>query len=1047
MNAEYLTEKLLQRTTELYREYIDVKSWCQQMWSCGQACALFMDHGPNHSRKVLEYINVVLEKALKADAKLLTDVDLYLLNASAWLHDIGMQVEFKDPTFSTYSCDLSFDKQKDIRKNHAAHTETIIEALIGRVSFAREGSLIGTRAYNPAFRLLCGAHRGADINTIERRLLELNRDVKDNTKLIFLIGLLQFADAAHMSKDRVVGKSVETLYLSGHHTGDSHRALQQQYFNCLYIDDATVSVDSNATIHFKLTCSCSAQDDEVIIKNQMDVYWRKIQRSHADSITLLRRLRPNWKFAPDIGWGHPNAGKLPCPSNLYIGDEVLLAPSAHSSRTVAKLPEVQALPGRYRMPYRSIGGGFVGRTDALWNIHDSLSRANAAVIEGVGAVTGAGGIGKSQLAVEYAHRFATAYSGGIFWIDAAQGKTTLIKQLIEGSESKFRGFDKLSERDKLARLWKEMSRYGRVLIILDDFPKNESLRSWLPPSASICTLITTRRRDLNVACVSLDFLTEEESLALLNTSHRQFGPEAHELLQRLGGLPLALELARSYLNLRPEVTVEALLAEIDRVGEMHALSRFSLDYADELPTGHEKEVAATFQISWDLVSRVSQDVLRIMSLVESTPVPRDLLRVALGIEDSESIFNAPLGDAIRELNRISLIDLDKDGDPTIHSLIKAFVKCNVQERDPLCEKLPASLRRLISEAGNDHLKLKKIVPHAEYVFRLLTSENDPDAMSGDEAIGLTAPLVASALKLITTDSLQRARSSCTATISYLERVRDGALREWTSTLQTILLGAYLNRGNTYLTRPEGDLAAEDYSRAIELCRECEEQFGYIGMVAVAKSIAYANRAQIYLKNHSIGRGVADVESLLETERTTKEKLGSDWPMKDHRELAKSLGNLRADLDNRGELKKSLLVRELLVSIGESVLEDDWACLNALGVAYLQDQKWQEAEATFRKCEEEAKRSESNEGLVKSCNNLAISLRKQRKLDEAERVCMSAVELCSRIEEEAWECQCLGTLANILMDRGDHDREAEARDSIREIRARIGDRADENLVDV
>jgi predicted dehydrogenase len=284
-----------------------------------------MDHGPNHAWKVLGNINAVLEEALTANSKLLNDIEIYFLCASAWLHDIGMQVEFKDGTFRPYSSSLSLEEQKSIRNNHAVLTETVIKALIGNVDFAQQNSLIGSMSYNHAFRLLCGAHRGSDIKAIRHRMCELPTDVYDAIHLVPLIGFLQFADAAHMSKDRVVGKDIETLYLSDKYEGDTLRILEKQYFNCLYIDDASVSVqfsnNNNTIIHFKLTCSRSADEEENIIKKQVDTYWARIQRNHKDSIRLIKELRQEWNYSSDILWGPPDIGKKPFPSNQHIDNE------------------------------------------------------------------------------------------------------------------------------------------------------------------------------------------------------------------------------------------------------------------------------------------------------------------------------------------------------------------------------------------------------------------------------------------------------------------------------------------------------------------------------------------------------------------------------------------------------------------------------------------------------------------------------------------------------------------------------------------------------
>src|SRR5688572_11693037 len=59
---------------------------------------------------------------------------------------------------------------------------------------------------------------------------------------------------------------------------------------------------------------------------------------------------------------------------------------------------------------------FIGRVDAIWNLYDSLFRDSTTVLHGMGVVAGTGGLGKTQLAIEYAHRFGSAYPGGVYWV-------------------------------------------------------------------------------------------------------------------------------------------------------------------------------------------------------------------------------------------------------------------------------------------------------------------------------------------------------------------------------------------------------------------------------------------------------------------------------------------------------------------------------------------------------------------------------------------------------------------------------------------------------
>lgn len=265
-----------------------------------------------------------------------------------------------------------------------------------------------------------------------------------------------------------------------------------------------------------------------------------------------------------------------------------------------KLPSIRDLPRRHRMPYRSLYNKFVGRVDDLWNIHDMLKTRRTTVVEGIGIVAGAGGIGKTQLAIEYVHRLGCHYPGGVFWIDAEQGTSAMISWIAQPADIEID--NTLQEKDQLLQLWNALARLQPVLIVLDNFPEDQPLQPWLPTVDSIHTLVTTRRRDLNHPRLSLRFMSTEEGIKLVNSGEREFGAEAEKLVGALGGLPLALELARNFLNIRPGLAIDGLLEEMKKMGEIEALDVFAEKYSDELPTGHVKEVAATFRMSVDAAS-------------------------------------------------------------------------------------------------------------------------------------------------------------------------------------------------------------------------------------------------------------------------------------------------------------------------------------------------------------------------------------------------------------------------------------------------------------
>ena len=294
------------------------------------------------------------------------------------------------------------------------------------------------------------------------------------------------------------------------------------------------------------------------------------------------------------------------------------------------LPPICRLPKITNIPFRSLGNRFIGRMADIWLIHDMLHEKQTTIIEGLGIIMGTGGLGKTQTAIEYVHRLGYHYPGGVFWINAEQGLSAMINDIKKTADIELN--PRLEDSEQLNKLWQRLSQWGKVLIVLDNFMENEPLQPWLAPTSSIYTLVTTRRRDLDYGRLALEFMTNDEGLALLNSDKRQFDQEAYPLIEILGGLPLALEVTRHFLNKRPNVKIDQLIQEIQKKSELKALSLFAHKYRNDMPTGHNKEVAATFQISVDLVSDEASPVLRIMSMLDAAPVPLRLLAKILALE-------------------------------------------------------------------------------------------------------------------------------------------------------------------------------------------------------------------------------------------------------------------------------------------------------------------------------------------------------------------------------------------------------------------------------
>ena len=391
------------------------------------------------------------------------------------------------------------------------------------------------------------------------------------------------------------------------------------------------------------------------------------------------------------------------------------------------LPPTCRLPAKHRMPYRSLGKKFVGRVKEIWYIHDILANKQTAVVEGVGVLVGMGGIGKTQLAIEYFHRFGAAYGGGAFWIDANLGIVTMISQVAKAAGI---SLDLTLEADEqLADLWRALNQHKPVLIVLDNFPENQTIQPWLPPLGSVHVLVTTRRRDLrHYESITVDILTPEEGLALLNKGSRKIGEEGLQLVENLGGLALAVELAGNYLNAKPTFTIEDLLLEFATIGEMQALKIFSKKYLQELPSGHEKAVLTTFQKSWHLLTPSAKKMAEAIASLAAAPVPQRLLRKFLNISE-KSVFEDPLDDSVSELLRLSIADLDLENDPSIHRLLSAFIRSTIDEDSDLQNQIIKHIQSEMARARDDNDQdsfrdLEKVLPHADFLIQAESTTTD-----------------------------------------------------------------------------------------------------------------------------------------------------------------------------------------------------------------------------------------------------------------------------------------------------------------------------------
>ncbi|MBI3959621.1 MAG: TIR domain-containing protein, partial [Chloroflexi bacterium] len=305
------------------------------------------------------------------------------------------------------------------------------------------------------------------------------------------------------------------------------------------------------------------------------------------------------------------------------------------------LPPHAPLPYGSRMPYGH-NPLFTGRESELLALAGALRAGSTAAIGQIAAATGLGGIGKSQLAVEFVHRYGRFFAGGVFWLSFADPASVLAEAAACGD---FPDLPLPEQAALVQRRWQEAT---PRLLVFDNCEEEELLDRWRPRSGGCRVLLTSRRSAwdlvLGVRSLALGVLPRAESVAFLRKFRADLpaaDPELHALAAELGDLPLALHLAGSYLHrYRHSVTPAAYRDDLRRVD---ILNHPSLQSGGISPTGHEQHVARTFALSFDrLHPDDPADALALALLRRAAcfapgePIPRDLLLKTLAGEEANS---------------------------------------------------------------------------------------------------------------------------------------------------------------------------------------------------------------------------------------------------------------------------------------------------------------------------------------------------------------------------------------------------------------------------
>lgn len=367
-----------------------------------------------------------------------------------------------------------------------------------------------------------------------------------------------------------------------------------------------------------------------------------------------------------------------------------------SSRAATDVVEVRAvhqnLPPPRQLPLAP--PQFIGRVPELAQITDALdiaAKTGATVV--ISALAGAGGIGKTALALHWAHANLHRFPDGQLFVDL-QGfsPTATSVQPAEAVRGFLDAFGIEPDRvpaDLRARtgLYRSLVAGKRMLIILDNATSIEQVEPLLPGSPACTVLVTSRRRMAGLATgygarlVDLDVLSESDARALLlgRLGFEQVAADlaaVADLLAMCAGLPLALQIVASRAGHHPDFPLAALTEELhDTVTRLDGLD------AGDVHTN----LRAVLSWSAQHLSAPAADVFGLIGTAPGSDI---------GLHAIASLAALPAGQVravLRELETVSLIQQHVPGRYRMHDLIRLYA-ADTDHRDRADRE--AALRRL-----------------------------------------------------------------------------------------------------------------------------------------------------------------------------------------------------------------------------------------------------------------------------------------------------------------------------------------------------------------
>jgi WD40 repeat protein len=440
--------------------------------------------------------------------------------------------------------------------------------------------------------------------------------------------------------------------------------------------------------------------DRAAMESRGRTFLREIRDAIAGAARILLIVGPRVKHSPyvEMEWRHAlREGVVVTPLLRSGGFEDVPAAlrSLHCEDVRSSLPETEALEKIRRIvstPVPSLGAlvgvprlptPYLERPDRLDHLRsrvliDSYKPIDLQPDQRITSVTGMGGVGKSVLATALAQApdVRRSFQDGIYWIAVGRDSAALRTLTRVGLALDDTAVDRYTGLTEARLLLGKTLAGKNCLLVLDDIwdvAVAEALHTAAGKNVRI--LLTSRKRNLFASAgvheVPVDELSEDEALNLLaewtKTPRDKLPPEAQEIANECGRLPLALAMIGATIRSRPDRWRHAL--ERLRQADLSKIKRKLPDYEYETL---DRAMLVSFQ---DLCKKRQRRYLDLVAVPEDAAAPYAMLRTWWTFEGMNAL---DVDDVLDDLVDRSLLHEDERRAFTLHDVQRDFLVMRTQ---------------------------------------------------------------------------------------------------------------------------------------------------------------------------------------------------------------------------------------------------------------------------------------------------------------------------------------------------------------------------------